>query len=138
MSQDLLIEMYNKLIENNNYSEAIRRNLYEVVHGLLDYKILEVMDQYNAEEGIYGESFFSVSYRAAFNDMVAHAMKVLEDNDESSTFWTIFGEHMAIITNISGFQYDSIDKLKELAMKLKHSILIPTNGNTLKSLKNRV
>jgi hypothetical protein len=108
-----------KMAFNDFYRKAIKRNLYEVAHALMEVKILNAMGEYNEKEGIYGENFFSISYRAAFNDMIAHTIKVLEDSRDSSTFWSIFQNDQKKIMDLSSCSGESIDLLRTLATKVK-------------------
>lgn len=98
---------------------AIKRNLFEVAHALLERKALIPIERYNKKHGIYGENFFSISYRALFNDMVAHSIKVLDEDRESATFWYIFRVDMAKIKKLKSYSEQKTQFLKGLTSKFK-------------------
>lgn len=104
---------------NERYFKAIRRNLFEVAHALLERKVLIPIENYNKKHGVYGENFFSISYRALFNDMIAHSIKVLDENRKSATFWYIFKVDMAKIKKLSSYTEEKTELLRELTSKFK-------------------
>ncbi|MBL7197222.1 MAG: hypothetical protein ISS47_03915 [Candidatus Omnitrophica bacterium] len=109
------------MIEENRYRNAIKRNLYEVAYALLEYSTLRILNEYNKKEGIYvtGEGFFNISYRALFNDMVAHSIKVLDKDRKSATFWYILKTDKAKAENLRLYSKEKIKSLRNLASKLK-------------------
>ncbi|MCU0651335.1 MAG: hypothetical protein MUC39_00065 [Candidatus Omnitrophica bacterium] len=106
------------------YNTAIKRNLFELAHALLELKALTAWDRYTDENEIYvhGESYFSISQKALFNDMVSHAIKVLELDKcgDSSTFWYILKTDTLVLKNLKDYSEEKIYSLQSLAVKLKH------------------
>ena len=104
---------------NKRYFKAIKRNLFEIAHALLERKALISIEKYNKKHGIYGENFFSISYRALFNDMVAHSIKVLDEDRESATFWYIFRADMTKLKKLSSYSEEKMKFLRKLASRFK-------------------
>jgi hypothetical protein len=104
------------------YKKAIIRNLYEVAHALLELKVLKEYEKYRVENEIWicGESFFGISERAIYNDMIAHAIKVLVmDKFDSTTFWYVLDITKTTGTLLTIYSEDRINSLKTLSEKLK-------------------
>ena len=111
-------------MNNIRYREATKRNLYEIAHALLEFKALTVFDNYTDGKDIFihGESYLTISEKALFNDMISHAIKVLEidKSDDTSTFWYILNADLSAFKKLNNYSEAKIDSLKELAEKLKH------------------
>ncbi|MFH1776914.1 MAG: hypothetical protein ABH952_05080 [Candidatus Omnitrophota bacterium] len=107
--------------ENDKYKKAIERNLFEITHALLEYKALAAFDKYriNKHVATKGENFFTISFRALHNDMIAHAIKVLDKNVDSATFWHIFDKDTKTIEELENFSQEKLKILNDLAEKLK-------------------
>lgn len=110
--------------ENLRYEKAITRNLYELAHALLELKVLNTFNNFTETNEIYvqGESVFSISNRALFNDMLGHAIKILEVDlkGESASFWYIFNYDTLKIKKLTLYLEEKIETLSILAKKLKH------------------
>lgn len=111
-------------VYDDTYKYAIKRNLYEVAHALMDLKVLIAYEEFNKTNTIFiqGESFFSISFRALFNDMFSHSIKVLEigQQNDSATFWYILKQTQNNKINLLAYQQEKIESLESLARKLKH------------------
>lgn len=75
-------------MSNDTYQAALKRNLNELVIAKLEFEAYrEIGDKLLLN---FFDSFFTLSQDALFNDMVAHMIKVLDRNAQSTTFWYIF------------------------------------------------
>ena len=107
------------------YKATVKRNLYEIAHALMNLKVLTSWDEYTKKNRIFvqGESFFSISERALFNDMISHAIKVLEidKRGDSSTFWYVLKQDKKTVEKLKSYSSKKISSLRGgLAVKLKH------------------
>lgn len=109
--------------ENTRFEKAITRNLYELAHALMELKTLAAFENYIAKNDIYvcGESFFNISNRALFNDMISHTIKVLDfdERGDSFTFWDILKNDKARKETLKAYSKEKIDFLNRLVPKLK-------------------
>jgi len=104
-------------ITETRYQRALKRNIDETGRAILERKAmigLEVADTYHSMD------FIGLSYDALFNDMIAHAIKVLENRKGDASFWYIYNCQKDRVDNF--VQQKSIDfaKLQSLTEKLKH------------------
>lgn len=106
---------------SNRYHKAIIRNLYEVANASMELKVLIAFEDYSNNKHIFtkGESFFTISFRALFNDMIAHVIKVLDTNRESANFWYILRVDGPRVKKLKSYSKERINSLKILAEKLK-------------------
>lgn len=75
-------------MNNETYHAALKRNLNELVIAKLELDACrEIGDKLLLN---FYDSFFTLAQDALFNDMVAHMIKVLDQNAQSATFWYIF------------------------------------------------
>lgn len=107
--------------ENTRYQSAVKRNTYEVAHALMELKVLRALEAYNEKNSIFvrGESFFNISFRALHNDMIAHAIKLLDKDEKSATFWYLLNKNRQEFENLSLYSQDKINSLEVLTAKLK-------------------
>lgn len=76
------------MMKNNTYQTALKRNLNELVVAKLEFDAFrEISDKLTLN---FFDSFFTLAQDALFNDMIAHMIKVLDQNSQSTTFWYIF------------------------------------------------
>jgi hypothetical protein len=101
------------------YNRSLSRNLYEVAHALYERQALIAVEQFIEREEILGENFFSISYRALFNDMIAHAIKVLDEDERSATFWTLLRADETRLRRLKAYSDEKISFLKGLWEKLR-------------------
>lgn len=95
---------------------ALERNLHELGRARLERKALVGMEAAKSKHAV---DFFRLAYDALFNDMIAHAVKVLDKNKDSETFWSIYKRDESTIRQfISNNNYD-LDKLEKVSDKLK-------------------
>ena len=77
---------------DTRYIKATERNFTEIANAIQKRQVLVIVEEYTKTNGnIYfsGMSFFELATRALFNDVIAHMIKVLNFNEESTTFWYI-------------------------------------------------
>lgn len=75
-------------MDKDIYRAALKRNLNELVIAGLEFDAYrEIGDKLQLN---FYDSFFVVAQDALFNDMVAHMIKVLDQNSQSATFWYVF------------------------------------------------
>jgi len=66
-----------------------------------------------------GASFFEISKNALFNDMIAHAIKVLDKNKNSATFWYILKTDETRAKTLKIYSEEKLQELHNLTKKLK-------------------
>ena len=108
-----------KAVVLKDYNRSLSRNLYEVAHALYERQALIAIDQFIEREEILGENFFSISYRALFNDMIAHAIKVLDEDRRSATFWSLLHADKMSLDRLKAYSDEKIKFLNKLWEKLK-------------------
>ena len=93
------------MLTAEQYKKAITRNLYELAHARLEWQALNSFDCYLEHREIYysGENFFRISVRALRYCMVGHAIKVLDRNKNSATFWAILDSAPDRIKKLSSY-----------------------------------
>jgi hypothetical protein len=75
-------------MNDKTYQAALKRNLTELVIAKLEFDAYrEIGDKLLLN---FFDSFFTLAQDALFNDMIAHMIKVLDQNYQSTTFWYIF------------------------------------------------
>ena len=75
-------------MNDDTYHAALKRNLNELIIAKLELDAYrEIGDKLLLN---YYDTFFTLAQDALFNDMVAHMIKVLDQNSQSTTFWYIF------------------------------------------------
>ncbi|MDO8281845.1 MAG: hypothetical protein Q7U10_04365 [Thermodesulfovibrionia bacterium] len=75
-------------MNDETYKSALQRNLNEVVMAKLEYDAYREIDEKLLLN--FYDSFFVLAQDSLFNDMVAHMIKVLDQDSQSTTFWYIF------------------------------------------------
>jgi hypothetical protein len=75
-------------MNDTTYYAVLKRNLNELVIAKLEFEAYrEIGDKLLLN---FYDSFFTLAQDSLFNDMVAHMIKVLDRNSQSTTFWYIF------------------------------------------------
>lgn len=64
-------------------------------------------------------SFFSVAFDAIFNDMIAHASKILDRNLQSATFWYVFEQRKQEIRCFCDERSISLSEIEAISDALK-------------------
>ncbi len=100
----------------NRFYRALFRNLNEIRTAILERRALIGIESVGSKQRL---NFFTLSYDALFNDMVAHTIKVLDKNPDSATFWYLYRCDSKIIDSfIEDKSYD-LKSLEYMADKLK-------------------
>lgn len=103
-------------MEIERYKRALTRNLYEIRDLLSKRNALNALVEVQPD---FGHSFFRYAYTSLFNDMMAHAMKVLDSHRDATSFWYLVRcEEKQILSALSAEQI-SIEDVKSLSEKLK-------------------
>ncbi|MFH1777740.1 MAG: DUF3800 domain-containing protein [Candidatus Omnitrophota bacterium] len=76
---------------------------------------ISVFDNYRISKHVAtkGESFFSIAFKALFNDMIRHAINVLDKNKDSASFWGIFNKEFPF--RLEDYAGQDLAKLLDLA-----------------------
>lgn len=101
----------------NRYERALSRNIDELARAILERRAMAGMEAANS---LHSVDFFRLAYDAMFNDMIAHAIKVLDKNTDSSTFWYLYRCKKKEV-DIFAKQYEiDLHGLENLGEKLTH------------------
>jgi hypothetical protein len=79
--------MSGKQSENDRYPKALIRSINEVALAIYERRALIGVEQAGINPGW---DFFRFAYHGMFNDMLAHCMRALDKNSQSSSFWYIY------------------------------------------------
>jgi hypothetical protein len=122
-SEDLSYSFPKKLLKMkkcklpDRFYSALFRNLNEIRSAILERRALIGITSAKSKHRL---DFFTLSHDALFNDMVAHAIKVLDKNKDSATFWDLYNcDPETIDYFIKDKSYD-LKSLEDMADKLKH------------------
>lgn len=99
------------------FYRALLRNLHEITRAILERNALIGLE---AAESNHGVDFFRLSYDALFNDMIAHAIKVLDKDPQSATFWYLYRCEKGAIDSFARQRSYDIKSLELLADRIKH------------------
>lgn len=100
----------------SRYQRALRRNLHEATQAIYE------CNAYNAImncDTAHGMDFFRVVFYSLNNDMVAHAIKLLDRSSKSASFWYIFRCKQKDITTFAEQNSLSIRNIELMSEKLK-------------------
>jgi len=103
-------------MQRDRLSAAITRNLHEI--GLARHERNAIAGMSAAETG-HTWDFFRLAEIALFNDMIAHAMKVLDRNPQSATFWYVFRCLESKLLPFLATASITLDQIGHLADRLK-------------------
>ena len=103
------------------YQRAIRRNLWEIQQARLTWCVLCAFDRHLKNREIYHlpPSFFSIAQDALYDSTLMHAIKVLDRNRDSATFWGIFDTALDKIRRLNCYTEEKMVHLAKLEPKLK-------------------
>ena len=74
-------------MKESRYQHALVRNLHEITQAIYEGRAHNAMMNCHT---LHGMDFFRVVFYALNNDMLAHAIKVLDHDSKSASFWYIF------------------------------------------------
>jgi hypothetical protein len=100
----------------DRFYPALFRNLNELRTAILDRRALVGLESARSKHGL---DFFRLAYNAIFNDMIAHAIKVLDKDSESATFWYIYRCDPKTVLSIIKDKSHDLNFLEVVADKLK-------------------
>ncbi|MGA7878342.1 MAG: hypothetical protein WCA08_21970 [Desulfoferrobacter sp.] len=103
----------------DRYYRALKRNLHEVRFCLSYRNALNAIAAVSPETSW---SFFSYAYLALKNDMVAHAIKVLDKHKDASSFWYLYRCNQRELDSLLkkfGLPYEDIENLTEKLIKIR-------------------
>lgn len=100
----------------DRFYRALFRNLNEIRTAILERQALRGLESAGSKHGL---DFFRLSYDALFNDMVAHAIKVLDKDSDSATFWYIYRCDSKTVDSFAKDKSYDLNTLDLMADKLK-------------------
>lgn len=106
---------------DSSVQRAITRNLFELALARYERRVLKSIEEYDSNQGISieGVNFIWICYRALFNDMVAHLIKVLDDHPDSATFWMIYEREADKLQSLDSQMRDRMLFLRGIADRIK-------------------
>ena len=99
------------------YEKAIKRNLDELHHAILERKALVGLRNV---ESFHAWDFFRITGYALFNDIVSHTIKVFEDSSRSTSFWYLEKSDKAAMNRAARATGVQIKDIKDLCAGLEH------------------
>ena len=99
------------------YEKAIKRNLNELHHAILERKALIGLRDVKS---FHAWDYFRITGYALFNDMVSHTIKVFEDNSNSTSFWYLEKSDKAAMDRAARATGVQIKDIKDLCAGLEH------------------
>lgn len=109
-------------MNDTQHIRTVERNFIEIANAIQKRQALVAVEEYTQRNGnIYfsGTSFLELAFRALFNDTIAHAIKVLDFNKKSATFWYILKNRQEQIASLKSYSQEKILFLQDLGQKLK-------------------
>ncbi len=100
----------------DRFFRALFRNLNELRTAILERRALIGLESARSKHGL---DFFTLAYNALFYDMIAHAVKVLDRDPESATFWYIYKCDPNTVQSIVKDKSYDLNFLEVVADKLK-------------------
>lgn len=101
----------------DRFYHALFRNMNEIRTAILERQALVGI---SAAKSKHKLGFFTLSYDALYNDMISHAIKVLDKNPCSATFWYLKNcDSKTIDSFLKDKDYD-LTSIEDMADKLIH------------------
>jgi hypothetical protein len=100
----------------DRFFQALFINLNELRTAILERRALIGLESARSKHGL---DFFRLAYNALFNDMIRRAIKVLDKNQESATFWYINRCDSKTVRSIIKAKSYDLNFLEVVANKLK-------------------
>ena len=104
-------------IDQSRYRKALYRNLNEAGRAILERRAMVGLEKANTYHSM---DFIRIAYDAIFNDMIAHAIKLFEDNSRVASFWYIKRCKEKDIVNFITQKRIDISKLEKINDSLKY------------------
>jgi hypothetical protein len=102
--------------DNTRYQKAVRRNVDELNNSILKRRALIGLHSAKSSHSL---DFFMIAADALFNDIVAHAILVLDENSKSASFWYVYRCNEPLVNRFAKQRDISIEKLRELSKRFK-------------------
>ncbi len=104
----------------DRYYRALKRNLHEVRFCLSHRNAVNAIVEVSPNTSW---SFFSYAYLALYNDMLVHAIKVLDRHKDVSSFWYLYRcnqkEFDSLLVKF-GLSFEDIENLTEKLLKIRN------------------
>jgi len=103
----------------DRYYRALKRNLHEVRFCLSHRNAVNAIVEVAPKTSW---SFFSYAYLALYNDMVAHAIKVLDKHKDASSFWYLYRcnqKEFGLLLKKFELPFEDIENLTEKLLKIR-------------------
>ena len=103
--------------DNSTLRAAIDRNFAELSNAILK---LTAHDELVRQKISYVRmSFFVIAEHALYNDMIAHAIKVLDEHHDALSFWYILRSHEGAVRSAAKAAKLDLEALRVLSAKLR-------------------
>ena len=103
-------------IDRSRYEKAVRRNLAELNNAILKRRALIGLQSAKSAHSL---DFFTIASDALFNDVVAHAILVLDQNGQSASFWYVYRCDEGLVRKFAKRRDISLDRLSDLSKRFK-------------------
>ena len=116
MKELRVTEVCNKSTSQDRYRKALFRNLNEIARAILERRA--IVGLVGAE--VCGMDFIRLSYDGLRYDMVAHAIKVLEDGEDVRSFWYLKRQRESEVKAFARSNGIDLRDLETASAGLKH------------------
>lgn len=103
-------------IDRSRYEKAVRRNIADLNNAILERRALIGLHSANSAHGL---DFFMIASHALFNDIVAHAILVFDQNSQSASFWYVCRCDEALMNKFAKQRGIPLDRLSGLSKRFK-------------------
>ena len=103
-------------IDESRFKSAVRRNLAETSNAILKRRALIGLHSAHSAHSL---DFFQIAAHALYNDIVAHAMRVLDHSSQSASFWYVVRCNESLAKAIAAEHSISLEKLSDLTTRFK-------------------
>jgi hypothetical protein len=104
------------VIDETRYTAAICRNLAETNNAIPKRRAHIGLHSAGSAHSL---DFFLVAAHALYNDILAHAMRVLDRNSQSASFWYVVRCNEQVANEVATAHSISVDRLRNLSERLK-------------------
>lgn len=102
-----------------HFEHSLRRNIIETYHAIYNRRAIDELAR--AEATLTTNlTFFRLAQMALYNDMIAHAAKVLDKNKDSATFWYIYDQRRNEVDRFVASIDRELKILQDISSNLKH------------------
>jgi hypothetical protein len=104
--------------DTSNLKATIQRNFNELNNAILKLTALEELRK--LELTYCRMSFFVIAEHALYNDLLAHAIKVLDEHRDAMSFWYVLRCEERVVNKALSAAGLDLNQLKALSVKLMH------------------